>query len=84
MLQIFKKRKHKEVEHKETSNLDNIRQTFEEIKNKTTPQKRMVTLIYKTCCGCGCNETKVYREVDFDSGLKDGDEINDLLPTDII
>ena len=45
---------------------------------------RTVTLRYKSCCGCGCNEYDVQRIVDQDSSLQNGDRISDLLDTDEI
>lgn len=45
-------------------------------------QKRIVKLRFKSCCGCGCNDLKIEREVDGTSKLQDGDYIHDVLDTD--
>lgn len=54
---------------------------FEEIKSRKT--KRIVHLLYKSCCGCGCTDSTIQREVDSDSDLQNGDRITKLLPEDI-
>ena len=53
---------------------------FNEIKNKsieeiveTQPVVRIVTLSYKSCCGCGCSYEDIIRTVDYDSPLQNGD-----------
>ena len=46
------------------------------------PETRRVRLVYKSCCGCGCSDTNVYRTVPYDSNLKDGDRIKALEPGD--
>lgn len=39
---------------------------------------RVVTLKYKSCCGCGCTYSDITRIVPFDSPLKDGDKVSNL------
>ena len=49
----------------------------------TTPMlTRKVRVLYKSCCGCGCYDYAYDREVPFDSPLKDGDYVKQVLPTD--
>ena len=55
---------------------------FEALKKVETA--RIVTLRYKSCCGCGCDEYDVQRTVGQDSPLQDGDRIEDLLEDDIL
>ena len=45
---------------------------------------RVVTLRYRSCCGCGCDEYDVQRTVAQDSSLQDGDRIDSLLDDDDI
>jgi hypothetical protein len=58
----------------------NLRKAFEEVKNKKAT--RVVQLLYKTCCGCGCYDVYIRRVVDFDSPLQNGDRAKELLSTD--
>jgi len=61
----------------------NFRKEFESIKSiDVQPTKRIVTLVYKSCCGCGCNDISIEREVPFDSSLRNGDRTHELLSTD--
>lgn len=46
------------------------------------PNTRVVNLIYKDCCGCGCDETAIQRTVPMDSVLNNGDTVHELLPGD--
>ena len=87
MLQIFKKREHKNSEQTaENSHLDEMRQVFNEVKNKNVsiPPTRIVNLVFNSCCGCGCSDIKVMREVEYDSPLQDGHRIEELLTTDTV
>lgn len=43
-----------------------------------TPATRMVRLVTKSCCGCGCTDINIIREVPYDSPLQDGDYTKDL------
>lgn len=54
----------------------------ETVRKAVEKQTRTVNLRYKTCCGCGCSEEKIRREVPLDSKLKDGDVVTNLLPSD--
>lgn len=45
---------------------------------------KTVELVYESCCGCGCSETRVRREVAGDSDLEDGDYVDDILEDDVI
>ena len=58
----------------------NITSNFETLKN--TPTTRTVKLIYTSCCGCGCSDITISREVSFDSTLRDGDRVEKLERTD--
>jgi len=58
----------------------NFSARVEELISKPTTRK--VNLVYKSCCGCGCHNINLTREVPFDSELKDGDYINEILETD--
>lgn len=50
------------------------------------PKTRVVKLRSQSCCGCGCDDVTVVREVAYDSPLQDGDYISskDWLSTDKI
>lgn len=50
------------------------------------PKTRVVRLKSQSCCGCGCSDVTVIREVNYDSPLKDGDYIHssEWLSTDKI
>lgn len=78
MLGLFRSKKEKEIEQ---NSLDHIKGQFEEIKSKKTT--RVVTLKYNSCCGCGCMDVDVKREVDENSSLRDGDRIDKILENDI-
>lgn len=45
---------------------------------------RTVELIYQSCCGCGCFDTHISREVAGDSDLEDGDIVDSILEDDVI
>ena len=78
MLGLFRSKKEKEIEQ---NSLDHIKEQFEEIKSKKST--RMVTLKYNSCCGCGCSDIELRREVDEDSHLKNGDRVDTILENDI-
>jgi len=44
--------------------------------------KRTVRLIYSSCCGCGCSDVSIWREVDGDSPLKNGDRAENVMDKD--
>jgi len=46
------------------------------------PATRVVRLVYKSCCGCGCSDIDITREVPYDSPLKNGDRIKKLEKND--
>ena len=48
-----------------------------------TPQTRFVDLVYSSCCGCGCTDIEIRREVPYNSKYKDGDRAERLLDTDV-
>lgn len=56
-----------------TDEMAGLKDEFKKLKE--TPTTRPVILIYKSCCGCGCDDMKVKRTVPYDSPLKDGDRI---------
>ena len=74
-------RKNRKENELEQNDLNHIKEQFEEIKSKKTT--RIVTLKYNSCCGCGCMDVDVKREVDEDSHLKDGDRIDKILENDM-
>jgi hypothetical protein len=56
-----------------------LKEQFEAVKEKQiTPLTRVVTLLYKSCCGCGCSTEEIVRTVPYDSDLKDGDRIKSM------
>ena len=63
-----------------------IAKKFEEVKNtpvqQDKPSTRVVRLMYKSCCGCGCTEYWYERTVAVDSPLRDGSRIDGPLRTD--
>lgn len=61
-----------------------LKKKFEQIKETKTT--RVVDLVMRSCCGCGCHDVTVRRVVDFNSPLKNGDRISssEVLRTDII
>ena len=66
---------------------DHLREFAEQfVKAQETPvaaTTRIVKLIYKSCCGCGCSKEKIRREVPFDSDLTDGKVVHEMLKGDI-
>lgn len=48
-----------------------------------TPASRDVTLVYTSCCGCGCYDIQIRRTVPYDSDLHDGDTVYSLEPEDV-
>jgi hypothetical protein len=58
----------------------NLRKAFEEVKNKNAT--RVVQLLYKKCCGCGCTTHIIEREVPYDSPLQNGIYIDKVKSTD--
>ncbi len=78
MFQINKKKKLEQ----ESPSLSNLKKQFEEI--LATPSTRIVRLIARSCCGCGCNDINIEREVPFDSDLKNGDYVKKVERTDKI
>jgi hypothetical protein len=46
--------------------------------------RRTVKLVYMSSCGCGYSDTDVYRDVEHDSPLQDGDRIYELEKDDRI
>lgn len=67
--QIFKARKATETE---VTNLKDKLEKVEEVKT------REVRLLYSSCCGCGCHDVNVRRNVPIDSPLKNGDRISKI------
>lgn len=67
----------KKREEKKGTSLEDLRSNFEKEKAKTVnkPKDRKVTLIYKSCCGCGCSDVRLERVVPYDSPLKNGDRV---------
>jgi hypothetical protein len=58
---------------------ESLKAQFESIKSITKlPETRIVNLIFKTCCGCGCAHRKIQREVPYNSPLIDGDIVLNL------
>lgn len=50
---------------------------------KIKPLTKWIRLLYRDCCGCGCNWEPFYREVPYDSNIKEGSQVTgDLSPTD--
>ena len=49
---------------------------------KEVAKTRKVKLVYKSCCGCGCDYVDIIRVVPMDSPLKDGDVAKKMLKTD--
>lgn len=45
---------------------------------QSTPATKMVKLITQSCCGCGCSDIWIQREVPYDSNLKNGDRVDCL------
>jgi hypothetical protein len=66
----------KAVEQAKKNSLDKLKGDFEEVKKQ--PTHRIVRLVYKNCCGCGCLDVDVKRIVPYDSELKNGDRITKL------
>lgn len=64
----------------EEVDVSKLKEKLEEIRD--TPLTRKVMLRLKACCGCGCSEEKIIREVPYDSSLKDGDIVNQLHKSD--
>lgn len=59
------------------SSSDDLRQQFDKLYEKKE-EYRVVTLKYKSCCGCGCNTVEIRRTVPMNSFLKDGDLVERL------
>ena len=57
-----------------------LKQKFDEVTADVIelPATRVVKLVFSSCCGCGCSDVEIKREVPFDSKLKDGDRITKL------
>lgn len=77
----------KKTEEKSSKKSTSLKEAFEKEKAnviKKTPisHKRTVILRYKSCCGCGCDWINIERVVDYDSPLKDGDNINNVMKGD--
>lgn len=70
----FKKKANQE------ENLDKLRDQYR--KEDITVSHRIVTLKYKSCCGCGCSYSDIKRTVPSDSELQDGDITEDYEPDD--
>ncbi len=70
----------KTEEEKQLSGTARLRQEFQDQKATIVkePETRLVTLKYKSCCGCGCDTIKVKRTVAFGSSLQTGDYITEL------
>jgi len=58
-------------QNQETSSLDGIRSQLNKMKSENSV--RVVTLKYKSCCGCGCDYSDIRRTVPMDSPLQNGD-----------
>lgn len=48
------------------------------------PTTRRVRLKASSCCGCGCHDVDIMREVPFDSPLNDGDHVTRIEDDDEI
>jgi hypothetical protein len=70
----------KKTSKKEVADLEELKGEFEQVKK--TPLTRWVKLVYKSCCGCGCNDLTIKRKVPYDSSLKDGDRASILEKND--
>lgn len=46
-------------------------------------ETRTVRLLFKKCCGCGCDDYTVTRVVPYDSPLEDGDRIREIQRGDV-
>lgn len=66
-----------EEEKVDLGSLDDLRQQFGELSEKKD-EYRVVTLKYKSCCGCGCSYSDIRRTVPMNSSLNDGDIVKDL------
>ncbi len=63
-------------DQKGKNNSSSVLDEYDKIKEQKT--HRTVVLLYKSCCGCGCYETKVERIVPYDSLLQSGDYIKSI------
>ncbi len=65
---------------------DNEKKTsiLADIEKQESPQAetRIVTVLYNSCCGCGCDTYEYKREVPIDSPLQNGDSIDTVLDGD--
>lgn len=64
---------------------EELKEKFKEVTNNSTvniDSTRLVTLIARSCCGCGCSNINISREVPMDSPLQDGDFVTDYHKSD--
>jgi hypothetical protein len=60
-----------------------LKEQFEVAKQKEVrPLTRTIIVKHKFCCGCGCDYLKFEREVPYDSPLRDGSIVTEVLATD--
>lgn len=71
--------KKKSVEKSKTSGIDALKEKFEKV-NK--PVTRRVKVYASSCCGCGCYNELVWREVPYDSDIQDYDHVGNLQKND--
>jgi hypothetical protein len=76
--------KQKETEKKAQAKFDKLKEQYNEVKAKEIkkPPTKVVKLKYKACCGCGCSDETILREVPYDSELKNGDRVDTMLRDD--
>lgn len=67
---------------KEKDKLGELKKKLNDITKEKKKERRKVTLWYTSCCGCGCDDLEIIREVDNDSPLQDGDIATDFLDGD--
>lgn len=65
-----------------TRGLDPLKNKFSEIRETPIARTRIVKLRYESCCGCGCHDVWIKREVPADSPLRDGNYVKKILSTD--
>lgn len=80
----MQKQKNKVPEQVKETGLEDLAVAYKANKEKVVT--KIITLYYQSCCGCGCNDVALKREVPMDSKLKDGSRISydEILDTDEI
>lgn len=71
-MDFFKK---KNVGNEAETQSKDLREKLEKVEEVKT---REVKVYYKSCCGCGCDTTWLYRDVPIDSPLRNGDRVHSL------